>query len=167
MARSITPSIARAPATPINVGLSISKDGQNKLPIEWFAPEWIMSQQGGAGGALYGGIVPQLVSGAAAQGIMLALQANLVTVPGSGAGSTALAIMLFDSAAGTAPLTGAVPIWSSVPLTVPYEWASWDDEFGPQIEWDQSLWVAASSTFDTWTACASGASFRLDLKQGS
>lgn len=150
----------------LNVWAAISRGGQNKAPIEWWAPEWILSQPGGTTDALYGGAAPQLVSGAAAQGVLLAARLAVATMP-TGAGATGNMVMLFDSPSGTAPTDDASPIWRSKPLIAASDWDAYDDEFGPQIEWNQGLWVAQSSTYNNWTACGAGGGFTFDLKQGS
>ena len=158
-----------APAsTPIPVSICISRGGRNKAPIEWWAPQWLLTQEGGTAGALYGAITTQLVSGAQTSGILLAARLAVAAMAASGAGATGMMVMLFDSpAGGSAPTTTAVPIWRSKPLVAANDWDAYDDEFGPAIEWDTGLWVGASSTYGTWTACGATPSFTFDLKQGS
>ena len=161
------PSSPSAATTPCSVRVGFARGGQSKLPMEFFGAQWINTQAGGVAGALYGAVTPQVLSGAAASGLMTACRLNVSTMP-TGAGATMMWIHLFDaSTTGATPTTGAVPLWESKPLLAAGDWDAFSDEFDPENEWTSGLWIGASSTSGTWTACGATPSFRFDLKAGA
>jgi hypothetical protein len=143
---------------PVKVNVAVCHENESKLPIEFYGPQWI---QAGIGNIYMTGTAQQAVNGVQSRGILLAARISVTFMP-TGAGSSAFWVHLFDQTAAG----GTYPIWRSGALTADYQSYSFDDEFGPCIEWDQGLWIGASSVAGQYSACGGAPLFTLDLKVG-
>lgn len=163
-----------SPTNYVGAGGNITVDvglGESRIadPSQWQAPMWVLTQQGGVGGTLYGATTPQQVSGlpsllGVTKGSLLVARSSVAAMP-TGAGAAAFWLLFYDKA--TAPNGTDLPILRSKPLTAVGDWWQYSDELACQHQWATLLWVAASSTPGLYTAVGGGSAFvTVDLKVG-
>jgi len=154
---STTPTAPKTAPAPLPVTASAGATKATHARTLPSALNWYQSPLYNSGGPT----APQLVASAnpsivvPAAGQFRAMYGTIAT------GTGTMYVQLLDSPSGTAPVNGAIPIWTSDSLCVGDSYASFDAR--EQTAWIYGLWVCLSSTpatltivVGTWTTNLAG-----------